>query len=94
SGCASGVPAPVTPNYPLVYVVGSGSPFNFPGGGGTLTGDVFAPNGALTWASGGTTIVGFLEAQDVTWTGGGMTGDGPPTGSIGSASGGTISLLQ
>src|SRR5579875_2224287 len=94
SGCSSSVPTPVTGSYPLVYVTGSGSPFNFPGGGGSLTGDVFAPNGALTWDAGGTTIVGFLEAQDVVWQGGGMTGDGPVASSVGSSSGPTVSLLQ
>lgn len=93
SGCSSSVPSPQTPNYPLVYVT-STSGFSYPGGGGALTGDVFAPAGPITWDGGGTTVTGMLEGQTVTWEGGGMTGDGPPAGSFGSTSGGTVSLLQ
>ncbi|MGH2926952.1 MAG: hypothetical protein ACRDL8_01975, partial [Solirubrobacteraceae bacterium] len=94
SGCNSSIPAPLTNNYPIVYAVGNSHPFDFPGGGGSLTGDVFCPNGSITWNAGGTTIVGLLEAQDVIWEGGGMTGDGPPVSTIGSSSVGTVALLQ
>ena len=93
SGCSASVPSPVTQNYPLIYVTGT-SGFSFEGGGGSLTGDVFAPNGPISWDGGGTTITGMLEGQTITWGGGGMTADGPPAGSFGSSGGGTVSLLQ
>jgi len=94
SACSSSVPPPATANYPLAYLTDGGQPFTMNGGGITLTGDVFAPNGSLTWNGGGDTLTGFMEAQDVTLNGGGITGDGPAAGSIGSSSGPTVSLLQ
>ncbi|MGH3417177.1 MAG: pilus assembly protein TadG-related protein [Actinocrinis sp.] len=94
SHCSSAVPVPVTGNYPFAYVTGTSNPVIFNGGGISVTGDVFAPNGSLTWNGGGDTMTGFMESQDVTLNGGGITGDGPTSGSIGGAGGGTVSLLQ
>jgi hypothetical protein len=70
------VPAPKTPNYPLAYVVGtSAKTFDFGSGGGTMTGDVFAPNGTI-YIGGGTQTT-FLEGNLINWSSGGITGDGP-----------------
>jgi Flp pilus assembly protein TadG len=75
AGCSAAVPAPVTTNYPLVYAVGSGTSFDDSAGGTSFHGDVFAPNGTAN--IGGGTWTTFVEAKDVSATGGGFTGDGP-----------------
>jgi Flp pilus assembly protein TadG len=82
--CSSAVPAPSTTNYPLIYAVKSGTAIDDSSGGGTFTGDMFAPNGTITMG-GGTNTVSFLEGFDVSVPGGGFTGDGP-TYSSGSSS--------
>ncbi|MGA2012582.1 MAG: pilus assembly protein TadG-related protein [Solirubrobacteraceae bacterium] len=73
SGCSA--PTPALSNYPLIYAVsgniGTGSLAS------TLTGDLFAPNGSITYV-GALSSVGFLEANDVTYAGI-LTGDGPTT---------------
>ena len=69
-----GAPAPSTPNYPLFYAI-SGT-VNASQGGNGLAGDWFAPHGTIT-VGGGTNFVGFLEAQAVNLSSGGITGDGP-----------------
>jgi hypothetical protein len=74
SGCTSSVPTPSTPNYPLFYAING--TVNESSGGNGLTGDWFVPNGSIT-VGGGTTFVGFLEAQTVNLSSGGITGDGP-----------------
>jgi hypothetical protein len=82
SGCNAASPKPsVTSNYPLVYAVGTGSSATLSGGagGGTIIGDVFAPNGLLTFGGGGSASVGFLQGLDVSVSGGGLSGDGPST---------------
>jgi Putative Flp pilus-assembly TadE/G-like len=96
SNCNATVPNPtLTSNYPLVYAVGTGSSATLSGGqgGGTIIGDVFAPNGLLTFGGGGATSIGFLQGLDVSVSGGGLSGDGP----LANSSGGftpTVSLLQ
>ncbi|MGH2868580.1 MAG: pilus assembly protein TadG-related protein [Solirubrobacteraceae bacterium] len=76
SGCSAAVPAPSTTNYPLAYAVGASSTaVNFGGGGGTLTGDIFAPNGTIVIGGGSTTSL--LEGNLINWIAGGITGDGP-----------------
>lgn len=92
TACSAAIPAPRTTNYPLAYVVGTVTPFSTPGGGVNLLGDVFAPNGAITFVGGGNTTT-FMEAQDVTASGGGNTGDGPSDTGTTTPSGGTVSLV-
>jgi Flp pilus assembly protein TadG len=96
SGCAAAVPAPATTNYPLAYVVGTGTSFSDPGGGTGFVGDVFAPNGAINFGGGGNSVF-FLEGQDVTFSGGGDTsdtGDGASISGGSSSSSGSVSLIQ
>jgi Flp pilus assembly protein TadG len=97
SDCSAAVPTPITTNYPLAYVLGTGTAFNDPGGGGDFTGDVFAPNGAITFGGGGNVVL-FLEAQDVTFAGGGdkgpVKGDGSSITGGTSSSSGSVSLVQ
>jgi len=96
SGCNASVPTPTTTNYPLAYGVGTGTPFSDPGGGTGFIGDVFAPNGAINFGGGGNSVF-FLEAQDVTFSGGGDksdTGDGASISGGGGASSGSVSLVQ
>jgi hypothetical protein len=94
SGCNSTVP-PTTYNYPLIYAVDiGGTPINIPGGGGTFLGDLFAPNGTISFGGGGDTTT-FLEGQQVVYVGGGLTGDGPSDNGTGStSSSGSESLIQ
>jgi hypothetical protein len=93
SGCDPAVPKPATANYPLVYAVGTGTPINNAGGGGTFTGDMFAPNGTIYIGGGVSTF--FLEGLDVYIPGGGFTGDGPAESGTGSGgSTGSVSLTQ
>lgn len=92
SGCNSTIPAPVTRNYPLAYLTGTGFVIN--GSGASLTGDVFAPNGLLAWNGSGSSVTGFFEGQDVTLDGGNVTGDGPTGGTWGTSFTGSVSLLQ
>jgi Putative Tad-like Flp pilus-assembly len=89
SACSSVVPAPATTNYPLVYAV-QGC-IDASGGGDTFLGDMFAPNGTVTIGGGTETI--FVEAKDISATGGGITGDGP-SDAIGSSLSGSVALLQ
>jgi Flp pilus assembly protein TadG len=96
SGCDPGVPKPATTNYPLAYVVGTGTSFSDPGGGTGFVGDVFAPNGAINFGGGGNSVF-FLEAQDVTFSGGGDTsdtGDGSSISGGSSTSSGSVTLIQ
>jgi Flp pilus assembly protein TadG len=74
SNCAGTVPAPSTPDYPLFYAI-SGT-INASSGGNGMTGDWFAPAGSIS-VGGGTSFVGFLEAQTVNLSSGGIQGDGP-----------------
>jgi Flp pilus assembly protein TadG len=92
SGCSTAVPAPTTANYPVVYAVGPGTSITNSGGGGTFLGDFFAPNGTIDMGGGDSTT--FLEAQDVSVSSGGFTGDGPSDNGTGSGSSGTEALLQ
>ncbi|MHB1569933.1 MAG: pilus assembly protein TadG-related protein [Solirubrobacteraceae bacterium] len=94
SGCSPQVPTPVTANYPLAYLTGTGSVFTINGGNASLTGDVFAPNGTLNWNGGSDTMTGFYEAQDLSLNGGSVTGAGPTVGSWGTVFTGSVSLLQ
>jgi Flp pilus assembly protein TadG len=94
SGCAGGVPTPPTGNYPLIYATGtSSSAINGGGGGSSFHGDLFAPLGGISFGGGGDTT-SFLEALDVNYTGGGLTGDGPSTSGTGSSTSGLASLVQ
>ncbi|MDQ6746610.1 MAG: pilus assembly protein TadG-related protein, partial [Candidatus Dormibacteraeota bacterium] len=74
AGCPAGVPSPpYTANYPLVYAVAAGAAVTVPNAGGTsFIGDVFAPNGTISFTGGGLTT-GFLEGWDVTFQGGNFT---------------------
>jgi Flp pilus assembly protein TadG len=91
TGVSTGVPTPATTNYPVVYALGSGTAINNGGGGGTFSGDMFAPNGTI-YMGGGTSTT-FLEGKDVSIPGGGFTGDGP-TYSGGPPATGSGSLVQ
>jgi Flp pilus assembly protein TadG len=94
SGCNAAGPTPATPNYPLIYAVGpSSTAINGGGGGTTFIGDLFAPNGTIYFGGGGNTT-SFLEGKDVSYTGGGLTGDGPSDSGIGGSSSGSASLVQ
>ena len=94
AGCSAGVPAPTTTNYPLAYAVGTGSAFTDAGGAGNFLGDVFVPNGNISFGGGGNTVT-FLEAQNVNISAGGDNGDGPTSsGGSGTTSGGSTALLQ
>lgn len=92
SACNSTVPAPGAVNYPLAYATQTGTSIDASSGGGTLTGDLFAPNGTINIGGGSSTS--FLEAQDVNWSSGGITGDGPNMSGSGSSTGGSSSLIQ
>ena len=92
SGCSAAVPVPTTTNYPLIYAVGTGTSITNGGGGGTFTGDMFAPSGTINMGGGDSTF--FLEGKDVTIPGGGYTGDGPSDSGSGGGSSGSESLLQ
>jgi Flp pilus assembly protein TadG len=74
SSSTCSAPTPSTPNYPLFYAI-SGT-INASSGGNGMSGDWFAPNGAIS-VGGGTSFIGFLEAQTVNLSSGGITGDGP-----------------
>jgi Flp pilus assembly protein TadG len=94
SGCSAAVPNPTTSNYPLIYAVGTTpNPIVNGGSGAALVGDIFAPHGTIAFAGGGNTV-SFAEAQSVNYAGGGDTGDGPLTSGTGSASSGSIALIQ
>jgi Putative Flp pilus-assembly TadE/G-like len=96
SGCNAAVPGPsVTTNYPLVYALGTGSAATLSGGAGsgTVIGDVFAPNGLLSFGGGGAASIGFLEGLDVSVSGGGLSGDGPSTTSS-TTTQSSVALLQ
>jgi Flp pilus assembly protein TadG len=96
SGCNAAVPSPsVTTNYPLVYAVATGSSATLSGGAGsgTIIGDVFAPNGLLSFGGGGAASIGFLEGLDVSVSGGGLSGDGPSTTSS-TTTQSSVALLQ
>jgi Flp pilus assembly protein TadG len=92
SGCSGAVPTPTTPNYPLIYVVGTGSSAIDAGSGGTFLGDMFAPNGTIKFDGGGNTTT-FLEGYDVNYAGGGDIGDGPSDTGTGGSSSGSASLV-
>jgi trimeric autotransporter adhesin len=62
SECASNVPAPVTKNYPLFYMTGTGTAINMGGGSSNFDGDSFAPNGTIA-VTAGSNVSYFLEAQ-------------------------------
>ena len=84
SSSTCSAPAPSTPDYPLFATSGT---INASQGGNGLTGDWYAPEGAIS-VGGGTSFVGFLEAQTVNLSSGGITGDGPADdgSSVGSTS--------
>jgi Flp pilus assembly protein TadG len=92
SSCNTSVPAPAVTNYPLAYATQSGTSIDASSGGGNLTGDLFAPNGTIDIGGGSSTS--FLEGQDVNWSGGGITGDGPNSSGTGTTTGATSSLIQ
>jgi Flp pilus assembly protein TadG len=94
TACNASVPTPGTTNYPLAYVVSSSTGFDDTSGGNYLTGDIMAPNGTIKFDGGGDTCISLLEGQDVTYTGGGLKGDGPVYSGSGFTSTGTVSLLQ
>jgi hypothetical protein len=85
------VPAPLTTNYPLFYATGSATAIDGSSGGQTLLGDMFAPNGTVNL--GGGTDTTFVEAQKVSASGGGLTGDGPTDTGTTSLTG-SVALLQ
>jgi Flp pilus assembly protein TadG len=81
-------------NYPLFYATSSSSTaINLQGGGSSYIGDMFVPNGGETMKGGGT-ITTFIEAQDVSWQGGGATGDGPLDSGSGATTTGSDSLTN
>jgi Flp pilus assembly protein TadG len=92
SGCARGIPAPATTNYPLFYAVGGGTPIAEVGGSFNYNGDIFAPNGEAKITGGSDTFT-FIEAQTVELVSGGIKGDGPIDGGGGSSTG-TDQLTQ
>lgn len=89
SACSSAVPASNTTNYPIIDAVQGG--INASGGGDRFLGDMFAPNGTVTIGGGTETI--FVEAKDISASGGGITGDGP-SDATGSSLAGSVALLQ
>ena len=93
TGCGANVPVPSTANYPLVYAVGTGSAITAGGGNANYNGDLFAPNGTITYSGGGATT-SFLEGFDVVFQGGGLKGDGPSDTGSGAANADTESLVQ
>jgi len=101
TNCTSGVPSPVTTNYPIFYAVGTDCGNSYPlnvtvSGGQTFNGDMFVPNGtaALTM-SGNKTLTTFIEALDIKMTmSGTLQGDGPTATNTGSSSSGNVSLSQ
>jgi hypothetical protein len=98
SNCAPSVPAPLTPNYPIFYATGNCSTALDVqiGGGQTINGDMFAPNGtALLSMNGNKTLTTFIEAQDINASmGGTLQGDGPTANNTGSSAGGNVQLIQ
>ena len=92
ANCNASVPTPGAANYPLAYATQTGTSINASSGGGNLTGDLFAPNGTINIGGGSSTS--FLEAQDVNWSSGGITGDGPNISSSGGSTGGSSALIQ
>jgi hypothetical protein len=98
ANCSSSVPSPVTGSYPIFYATGTGSGAitTTISGGQTFNGDFFAPNGgaALTW-SGNKTVVGFVEANNISADiSGTFNGDGPEGGTTDSGGSATDSLVQ
>ena len=94
AACSSTVPTPTTPNYPLIYALGtSATAINGGGGGSFFFGDLFAPNGTITFNGGGDTT-SFLEGNDVVYTGGGLIGDGPSTSGSILGTTGSVALIQ
>ncbi|MGH2860273.1 MAG: pilus assembly protein TadG-related protein [Solirubrobacteraceae bacterium] len=98
SNCASGVPAPVTQNYPIFYATGSNSSALrlTVSGYQVFNGDAFAPNGTANLTmSGYQTLVMMIEANNISGTVSGIfKGDGPAAGTLGSPSGGSVTLVQ
>lgn len=90
SGCSPSVPTPSTTNYPAIYAIGGG--IDASSGGGTFTGDLYAPMGTITIGGGDSTA--FLEGYDVNWSSGGIRGDGPDVSGSGSSSSSGASLTQ
>jgi Flp pilus assembly protein TadG len=81
-------------NYPLFYATSSSSSaINLVGGGTTYLGDMFVPNGGVSMTGGGT-LTTFIEAQDVSWKNGGVTGDGPLDTGTGATTTGSDSLTN
>jgi hypothetical protein len=81
-------------NYPLFYATSSSSSaISLVGGSTTYLGDMFVPNGGVSMTGGGT-LTTFIEAQDVTWTNGGVTGDGPLDTGSGATTTGSDSLTN
>ena len=101
SNCASGVPSPVTTNYPIFYAVGTDCGNNYAlnvtvSGGQTFNGDMFVPNGtAVLSMSGNKTLTTLIEANDINATiSGTFQGDGPTANNTGSSSSGNVGLSQ
>jgi hypothetical protein len=94
------MPAPATGNYPQIYALDSTS--NVPsgdtyavylgGGSNNWLGDIFAPIGQVVIAAGSQTT-GFIEAYDVGFVSGGITGDGPSDSGTTTSSGNSESLV-
>jgi Flp pilus assembly protein TadG len=80
------------PTNQLLFYAATGS-VTVGGGGNNWDGDFFVPKGSITVAAGSQTT-GFLEAQDVAFTSGGITGDGPSDTGTTTTSTGSASLLQ
>jgi Putative Flp pilus-assembly TadE/G-like len=95
AGCPAGVPPPpYTTNYPLVYATALGAAVSVPNAGGaSFIGDVFDPQGTITFVGGGLTT-GFLEGLDVVFQGGNFTAAGPANTSTSFSPFGTVALLQ
>jgi Flp pilus assembly protein TadG len=90
STCNATAPKPPTGNYPLIYATRAA--IDDVGAGNILTGDLFAPLGTINFTGAGGSV-GFLEGNDVNYTGAGLTGDGP-SDSGGSPAPGLASLVQ
>ncbi|HZV27623.1 MAG TPA: pilus assembly protein TadG-related protein [Acidothermaceae bacterium] len=100
NNCNSSVPTPATGNYPLFYATDATSTaVNLLGSGnGTISGDIFAPNGTVAIGSvtGTPTLITFIEGYDIVVQkiAGTVTGDGPAAGSSGTGGPPGDSLTQ
>jgi Flp pilus assembly protein TadG len=90
-----------TPTFPVMYATGSGDCTSASIGGvcmsaanQNITGAIFAPNGTIEFNGASSTTDDFLEAQDIDFVGGSVTGDGPTTVTGGTGTPGSDSLTN